>query len=61
MKLFRREEYGYDLIISRFLRIFWDYGYFFCYIELPHYTIRISPHAGHYIFDKKTKTIIWED
>lgn len=61
MTLFKRDEYGFDLILSKHLRIFWDCGTFFTYIELPHYTIRISPEAGHYIYNKKTKKYIWED
>lgn len=61
MKLFRREdEYSYDFLMSKCLRIFTDYGYFFVYIELPHYTLRFSPQAGSYIYNKKTQKYYWD-
>ena len=59
MKLMQKNEYGFDVIISKFLRIFNDCGYWFCYIELPHYTIRLSYSAGSYIYNKKTDKYLW--
>lgn len=60
MKIFRKEEYVFDLLISKHLRIFWDCGTFFLYIEFPHYTFRFSPGAGHYLYNKRTKKYLWE-
>lgn len=59
MKLFKRSECGFDFIICRFLRIFWDYDCFFIYIELPKHTLRFSPQAGSYIYNKKTGKYLW--
>lgn len=59
MKLMRKSKYGFDVIISKFLRIFSDCGIWFCYVELPHHTIRLSYDAGSYIYNKKTDKYFW--
>lgn len=61
MKIFKKNEYGFDLLMSKHLRIFWDCGVFFLYIETKNYTIRFSPSAGHYIYDKRTQKYHWEN
>lgn len=42
MKLLKKNDCGFDFIISKYLHIFTEYDYWFIYFELPKYTIRIS-------------------
>ena len=51
MIFMRKNDIGYDFIITKYLRIFKEFNYWFIYIELSKYTIRISS-AGNYIYKK---------
>lgn len=57
MKLMKKNQYGFDFILTKNLKIFTDYKEFFCYLHLFHYTIRLST-AGFYIYDKKKEKYI---
>ena len=59
MKLMQKNEDGFDIILSKYFKLFNDCGTWFCYIILPRYTIRLSYSAGSYIYDKKRDKIIF--
>lgn len=52
MKLMRKNDEGFDFILTKYFKLFIDCGEWFCYIILPRFTIRFSG-AGFYIYDKK--------
>ena len=52
MKLMKKNDIGFDFILTKYFKFFTDCGELFCYIILPRYTIRFST-AGFYIYDKK--------
>ena len=48
MIFMKKNDIGYDFVITKCLRIFKEFNYWFIYIELPKYTIRLS-NASHYL------------
>lgn len=52
MIFMKKNDIGYDFIITKCLRIFKEFNYWFIYIELPKHTIRLS-NAGHYLIKRR--------
>ena len=59
MKLMKKNQYGFDFILTKNLKIFTDCKEFFCDLYLFHYFIRLST-TGFYIYDKKKKNIFYK-
>lgn len=53
MKLMQKNDDGFDIILSKYFKLFKDCGTWFCYIYFPRYTIRLSLGAGSYIYDRE--------
>lgn len=60
MKLMQKNEDGFDIILSKYFKLFKDCGIWFCYIHFPRYTIRLSHDAGSYIYDRKADKYLWQ-
>lgn len=60
MKLMKKNDDGFDIILSKYFKLFNDCGTWFCYIILPRYTIRLSYGAGSYIYDRKVDKYLWQ-
>lgn len=52
MKFLKKNDIGFDFIISKYIRFFTEFNCWFLYFNLPKYTIRFS-NAGNYIFKKE--------
>ena len=52
MTFMKKNDIGFDFIITKYLRIFKEFDYYFIYIELPKYIIRLST-AGCFINKKE--------
>ena len=55
----KKNDDGFDIILSKYFKLFNDCGTWFCYINLPRYTIRLSYGAGSYIYDRKVDKYLW--
>lgn len=59
MILMKKNDDGFDIILSKYFKLFKDCGTWFCYIILPRYAIRLSHAAGSFIYDRKANKILW--
>jgi hypothetical protein len=57
MKFLKKNNYGFDFILTNHFKLFTDCKEWFCYIALFQYTIRFSS-AGFYIYNKKKESFI---
>lgn len=57
MKLMKKNQYGFDFILTKNLKIFTDCKEFFCDLYLFRYFVRLST-TGFYIYDKKKEKYI---